>query len=97
MEREILQNPDHQRELLLPVSLRRYNGQHEGRRTYEVPVFVFAPPPEMPLHPVAVGHSMVDYLKEYAERKYTDEEYESMCEEYVYARPFTKAQIYILS
>ena len=41
----------------------------------------------------AVGHSMVDYLKEYAERKYTDEEYESMCEEYVYARPFTKESL----
>ncbi len=41
----------------------------------------------------AVGHSMVDYLKEYAERKYTDKEYESMCEKYVYARPFTKESL----
>ena len=41
----------------------------------------------------AVGHSMVDYLKEYAERKYTDEEYESMCEKYAYARPFTKESL----
>ena len=41
----------------------------------------------------AVGHSMVDYLKEYAERKYTDKEYESMCEKYTYARPFTKESL----
>ena len=41
----------------------------------------------------AVGHSMVDYLKEYAERKYTDKEYESMCEKYAYARPFTKESL----
>ncbi len=32
----------------------------------------------------AVGHSMVDYLKEYAERFYTDEEYESKCERIAY-------------
>ncbi len=41
----------------------------------------------------AVGHSMVDYLKEYAEHKYTDKEYESMCEKYTYARPFTKESL----
>ena len=41
----------------------------------------------------AVGHSMVDYLKEYAERKYTDKEYESMCKKYAYARPFTKESL----
>ena len=41
----------------------------------------------------AVGHSMVDYLKEYARLKYTDEEFESMCKEYVYARPFTKESL----
>ena len=36
---------------------------------------------------------MVDYLKEYAEHKYTDKEYESMCEKYTYARPFTKESL----
>ncbi len=41
----------------------------------------------------AVGHSMVDYLKEYAERKYTDGEFESMCEKYEHARPFTKESL----
>ena len=41
----------------------------------------------------AVGHSMVDYLKEYAGHKYTDKEYESMCEKYTYARPFTKESL----
>ena len=41
----------------------------------------------------AVGHSMVDYLKEYAERKYTDKEYESICKKYAYARPFTKESL----
>lgn len=38
----------------------------------------------------AVGHSLVDYLKQYAEDKYTDEEFESRCENYVHAIPFTK-------
>lgn len=41
----------------------------------------------------AVGHSMVDYLKEYAEGKYTDEEFKSRCECYTYARPFTKESL----
>ena len=41
----------------------------------------------------AVGHSMVDYLKEYAERKYSDKEFEEKCETYTYARPFTKESL----
>lgn len=41
----------------------------------------------------AVGHSMVDYLKEYAESKYTDEEFESRCRRYTHARPFTKESL----
>lgn len=41
----------------------------------------------------AVGHSMVDYLKEYAEKQYTDTEYKSRCESYIYARPFTKESL----
>ena len=41
----------------------------------------------------AVGHSMVDYLKEYAEEKYTDEEYEERRKKYSYATPFTKESL----
>ncbi|MBQ7481140.1 MAG: asparagine synthase B [Lachnospiraceae bacterium] len=41
----------------------------------------------------AVGHSMVDHLKEYAESKYTDEEYEKRILKYDHARPFTKESL----
>ncbi len=41
----------------------------------------------------AVGHSMVDYLKEYAESVYTDQEMETLSEKYTYARPFTKESL----
>ncbi|MBP5661541.1 MAG: asparagine synthetase B, partial [Clostridia bacterium] len=41
----------------------------------------------------AVGHSMVDYLKEYAESKYTDEECAARCRQYDYAPPFTKESL----
>ena len=41
----------------------------------------------------AVGHSMVDYLKEYAEGCYSDEEFESRRAMYDYARPFTKESL----
>ena len=41
----------------------------------------------------AVGHSMVDYLKEYAEEKYTDDEFRTLCEKYTYAAPFTKESL----
>ncbi len=41
----------------------------------------------------AVGHSMVDYLKEYAEEKYTGSEFEQKCKEYGYAAPFTKESL----
>ena len=41
----------------------------------------------------AVGHSMVDHLKEYAENYYTDEEFESKCAKYEHARPFTKESL----
>ena len=41
----------------------------------------------------AVGHSMVDYLKEYAEKQYTDAEFESRCKGYSHARPFTKESL----
>ena len=41
----------------------------------------------------AVGHSMVDYLKEYAESLYLDEEFELKCTMYQHARPFTKESL----
>lgn len=41
----------------------------------------------------AVGHSMVDYLKEYAETQYSDKEFEEGCQKYSHARPFTKESL----
>ena len=41
----------------------------------------------------AVGHSMVDYLKEYAGTIYTDEDVETAGEKYPYATPFTKESL----
>ncbi|AQS10319.1 asparagine synthetase B [Clostridium saccharobutylicum] len=42
----------------------------------------------------AVGHSMVDYLKEYAEKCYSDDDFEKLCEKYAYhAKPFTKESL----
>ncbi|MCQ2506534.1 MAG: asparagine synthase B [Lachnospiraceae bacterium] len=41
----------------------------------------------------AVGHSMVDYIKEYASSKYTDEEFKEKCSKYTYATPFTKESL----
>ena len=41
----------------------------------------------------AVGHSMVDDLKEYAETVYSDEEYEERRKQYDYAQPFTKESL----
>lgn len=41
----------------------------------------------------AVGHSMVDYLKEYAEEKYTDADVENAKEKYPYGTPFTKESL----
>lgn len=41
----------------------------------------------------AVGHSMVDDLKEYAENYYTDEEFAEKKEEYSHAKPFTKESL----
>lgn len=38
----------------------------------------------------AMGHSMVDCLKLYAEEKYTDEEFEEGKKQYSFAQPFTK-------
>ena len=41
----------------------------------------------------AVGHSMVDYLKAFAEKYFTDEEFEAECSEYDPPRPFTKESL----
>ena len=41
----------------------------------------------------AVGHSMVDYLKAFAEKYVTDAEFETECQEYDHARPFTKESL----
>lgn len=41
----------------------------------------------------AVGHSMVDYLKEYAEAKFTDGEFAEKCKKYDFAAPFTKESL----
>ena len=41
----------------------------------------------------AVGHSMVDDLKEYAEGLYSDEDFEVKCKRYTHATPFTKESL----
>ena len=41
----------------------------------------------------AVGHSMVDYLKEYANSYYTDSEFEEIKKKYTHAEPFTKESL----
>ena len=41
----------------------------------------------------AVGHSMVDYLKAYAENAYTDAEFEEKRKKYTHAQPFTKESL----
>ncbi|MCR4866218.1 MAG: asparagine synthase B [Lachnospiraceae bacterium] len=41
----------------------------------------------------AVGHSMVDHLKEYAEEVYSDEQFETECKKYDFATPFTKESL----
>ena len=41
----------------------------------------------------AVGHSLVDDLKEYAEERYSDGEFEQLRRKYGHARPFTKESL----
>ncbi|MCQ2534370.1 MAG: asparagine synthase B [Clostridia bacterium] len=41
----------------------------------------------------AVGHSMVDDLKEFAESQYSDEEYEELRKKYTFSQPFTKESL----
>ncbi len=41
----------------------------------------------------AVGHSMVDYLKAYAQQYYSDEAYEDKRQQYRFAQPFTKESL----
>ena len=48
---------------------------------------------EKPAFSDAVGHSLVDYLKEYAEEKYSDADLELAKEKYEYCTPFTKESL----
>ncbi|WP_282036332.1 asparagine synthase B [Saccharicrinis aurantiacus] len=41
----------------------------------------------------AVGHSVVDYLKEYAEEMYTDEEFETKKQQYTHGTPISKESL----
>lgn len=41
----------------------------------------------------AVGHSMEDHLKAYAQRYYSDEEFETLRQKYSHAQPFTKESL----
>ena len=41
----------------------------------------------------AVGHSMVDHLKEYAAEQYTDLEFDTLCQKYKNPQPFTKESL----
>ena len=41
----------------------------------------------------AVGHSLVDDIKEYAESYYTDEEFKEKCSKYSYHAPYTKESL----
>ena len=41
----------------------------------------------------AVGHSMVNYLKEYANSLYTDEEFNEKIKKYSHSKPFTKESL----
>lgn len=41
----------------------------------------------------AVGHSMVDYLKDYAQTVYTDKEFDTLRSKYTHAVPFTKESL----
>lgn len=41
----------------------------------------------------AVGHSLVDDLKEEAERRYSDEDFEQKCKGYTHCPPFTKESL----
>lgn len=41
----------------------------------------------------AVGHSLVDHLKDYAEKLYSDEDFEAKRMKYDHARPFTKESL----
>lgn len=41
----------------------------------------------------AVGHSMVDYLKMYAEEQYSQVEFEEKASKYTHAKPFTKESL----
>lgn len=78
------------------LKLNRYNkGKYLLRRAFEEGGWL---PPEIlwrekAAFSDAVGHSMVDDLKDYAEERYTDAEFESRRMKYEHARPFTKESL----
>lgn len=41
----------------------------------------------------AVGHSLVNHLKDYTEKLYTDEQFEELSKKYTHAKPFTKESL----
>ncbi|MCF0106269.1 MAG: asparagine synthase B [Holdemanella sp.] len=41
----------------------------------------------------AVGHSLADEIKAYADKQYSDEEFEKGCEMYTFSKPFTKESL----
>jgi len=41
----------------------------------------------------AVGHSMVDYLKDFANKLYTDDEFVQLSNKYTHSKPFTKESL----
>ncbi|MCR5474454.1 MAG: asparagine synthase B [Lachnospiraceae bacterium] len=77
------------------MKLNRYNkGKYLLRRAFEgdyLPQDILMR--EKAAFSDAVGHSLVDHLKEYAESRYTDEEYKEGIKKYTHARPFTKESL----
>lgn len=76
--------------------INRYNkGKYLLRHAFESGGYL---PPEILMREKAafsdaVGHSMVDDLKEYAEQSYSDQEFEEKRQKYTHARPFTKESL----
>lgn len=68
-----------------------YIDEKTGQRKYYLPRDILYR--EKAAFSDAVGHSMVDYLKDYADSCYTDKEFETGCAKYGHARPFTKESL----
>lgn len=77
------------------MKLNRYNkGKYLLRRAFEgdyLPYDILMR--EKAAFSDAVGHSMVDDLKEYAEERYTEEAFAEGCKKYDFATPFTKESL----